>query len=65
VCFLILANDVRLISRWNESRRVTEALLPAADCDVMSGRDQIARWFGLTCGQCSIRKRTTGSETTS
>jgi hypothetical protein len=34
-----------------------EALLPAADCDLLSGRDAIARWFGLTCGQCDARIR--------
>ena len=34
-----------------------EALLPAEDCDLLSGRDAIARWFGLTCGQCDARIR--------
>jgi hypothetical protein len=34
-----------------------EALLPAEDCDLLSGREQIARWFGLTCGQCDARIR--------
>ena len=34
-----------------------EALLPAEDCDLLSGRDAIARWFGLTCGQCDVRIR--------
>jgi hypothetical protein len=34
-----------------------EALLPAADCDLLSGQDAIARWFGLTCGQCDARIR--------
>jgi hypothetical protein len=34
-----------------------EVLLPAADCDLLSGRDQIAGWFGLTRGQCDARIR--------
>jgi hypothetical protein len=34
-----------------------EALLPAEGCDLLSGRDAIARWFGLTCGQCDARIR--------
>lgn len=29
--------------------------LPAHDCDLLTGRDQIAAWFGITVGQCSAR----------
>ena len=29
--------------------------LPAPDCDLLTGRDQIAAWFGLTEGQCNAR----------
>ena len=29
--------------------------LPAPDCDLLTGRDQIAAWFGLTRGQASAR----------
>ncbi len=32
-----------------------EALLPAADCDLLTGLEQIARWFGLTAGQTNAR----------
>jgi hypothetical protein len=37
------------------ARPQAAALLPAADCDLLTGRDQIAAWFGLTDGQCSAR----------
>jgi hypothetical protein len=29
--------------------------VPASDCDLLTGRDQIAAWFGITEGQCSAR----------
>jgi len=29
--------------------------LPAPDCDLLVGRNQIAAWFGITEGQCSAR----------
>jgi L-asparaginase II len=32
-----------------------EALLCAEGCDLLSGRDMIARWFGLTAGQTNAR----------
>ena len=32
-----------------------EVLLPAADCDLLIGVGQIARWFGLTAGQTNTR----------
>lgn len=32
-----------------------EARQGVVACDVLSGREQIARWFGLTCGQCDAR----------
>jgi hypothetical protein len=35
--------------------------LPAEDCDLRSGRAQIAEWFGLTCGQASAASMTAAS----
>jgi hypothetical protein len=32
-----------------------EVMLPAEDCDVLTGLEQIARWFGLTAGQTNAR----------
>jgi hypothetical protein len=29
--------------------------LPAPDCDLLTGRDQIAAWFGISDGQASAR----------
>jgi hypothetical protein len=29
--------------------------MPSPDCDLLTGRDQIAAWFGLTCGRCDAR----------
>jgi hypothetical protein len=30
-------------------------VLPATDCDLLTGTDQIASWFGLSKGQCQTR----------
>jgi hypothetical protein len=29
--------------------------LPAPDCDLLTGREQIEAWFGISKGQCSAR----------
>lgn len=33
-------------------RAVDDALLPAVDCDALYGASAIARWLGMTIGQC-------------
>jgi len=34
---------------------MSEKSLPAPDCDLLTGREQIAAWFGITEGQCGAR----------
>ena len=48
---------MRETSGSREAARAKPVALPAPDCDLLTGRDQIAAWFGLTCGQCDARIR--------
>lgn len=40
-----------------EAARAKPVALPASDCDLLTGIEQIARWFGISAGQCNSRIR--------
>jgi hypothetical protein len=44
-------------NRAGSGRAKPAVALPAEDCDLLTGIEQIARWFGLSAGQCNSRIR--------